>query len=585
MRLRYGAHRLLDVPIVATLLLFGIGTIISYSYALTARRDAESNYDQYAKQQSEIIAVHIESELERYNRLLLDAAGMVVLKGSINKDEWHRYAQMVNVGGDFPSLLGLGYVARTNVDGKDALEAEMLSQNLAQTHIVPEGNRDEYTAIMYLEPYNEMNKRAIGYDMFSEPVRRQAMELARDTGEATISAPVTLVQDVNNTEKKRVLLYQPIYNGPEPTTLEARRAALKGYVYIVAHVSNIASSISPATYDENDVAYSLSDAGSNTVMYSHDLSRDNHSVKTDTRNIQAFNRIWKVDITVYQTWWQQMWRLVVSLVAGMIVSALIAVAVYIFLHRMVKRLALRSERSLQRSRNDLIALASHQLRTPATGVKQYIGMLVQGYAGELSREQYEIAKKAYDTNEWQLETINRILYVAKADANQLAFRMEKFDLAQRLAEVVSEFEAQAAAKSITLSHRVPKMCMVEADKTFITMALENLISNAIKYSYTGGEVKVLIKELKRTIQVHVSDKGVGIDEPQISSLFKKFSRIDNPLSRKEGGSGLGLYLVRQIAQAHQGDIIVRSQKGEGSVFILIIPRKFHKLNHRRRKNG
>lgn len=105
------------------------------------------------------------------------------------------------------------------------------------------------------------------------------------------------------------------------------------------------------------------------------------------------------------------------------------------------------------------------------------------------------------------------------------------------------------------------------------MALENLLSNAIKYSYPNSSIQVVVRNTAKSAIIEVHDEGVGIDEQQADEVFDKFVRLDNPLSVQEGGTGLGLFLVKQIALAHGGSVTVQPSPRQGTVFTLKIPLK------------
>ena len=264
---------------------------------------------------------------------------------------------------------------------------------------------------------------------------------------------------------------------------------------------------------------------------------------------------------------------IVLFVLGGIVSLLLSILTYwIFIGR-IKRLANVYEGEVKRTKEELLALASHQLRTPASGVKQYLGLLNSGMLGELSSEQKSVTQKAYDANERQLEIINEMLYVSKADAGQLVIEPKTFNLTALTQTVIDGFAEQASQKDIRIAFRTKRDYQVTADDRYVTMAVENLISNAIKYSYPSSTVRVGIASRGKMVSLYVKDRGVGIAKHNIEMVFGKFNRVDNPLSHSEGGSGLGLFLARQLARAHGGDVTVESALEKGSTFSMTLPKK------------
>lgn len=232
------------------------------------------------------------------------------------------------------------------------------------------------------------------------------------------------------------------------------------------------------------------------------------------------------------------------------------------------------EAALQRTKDELLALASHQLRTPASGVKQYLGMLHQGYFGDLTEEQSVIANKAYIANDRQLEIIDQLLHVAKADAGQLLLRIENIDVVELVQGIIDSYTDKANEKGIKVRLKsASKKINCEVDDRYVHMIIENIMSNAIKYSYPASKINVRIESDGTDIVVEVEDYGVGIAEEDMGKLFQKFTRIENPLSRIEGGSGLGLFLADKIARAHHGEITISSSLGEGFTATLGLPRK------------
>lgn len=257
--------------------------------------------------------------------------------------------------------------------------------------------------------------------------------------------------------------------------------------------------------------------------------------------------------------------------AGTALSIVMGSYMFMILVNRIERWERLHKKEVQQTKNDLLALASHQLRTPASGVKQYLGMVIEGYTGKLRPEQKRMLRKAYNSNERQIETINQLLYVAQAEAGELRLMPSTFNLVTKIGKVIQDLQKQAEENDIKIRFSHRKGIYVHADKRFIRMIIENLISNAIKYSYPSSEVKVSVGRVGKQAFVRVKDSGVGIAKNELSQLFLKFSRIENELSSVVGGSGMGLFLSQRLARAHEGTIRVESEKSKGSTFTLILP--------------
>ncbi|MDQ3065144.1 MAG: PAS domain-containing sensor histidine kinase [bacterium] len=228
---------------------------------------------------------------------------------------------------------------------------------------------------------------------------------------------------------------------------------------------------------------------------------------------------------------------------------------------------------LSATKDEFISLASHQLRTPATGVKQYLGLLLEGFAGELTERQIDYLQKAYTSNDRQLEIVHDLLRVAQLDAGKVILNKFKINLGNLVADIIDEqIDSFKLRKQTVEFHNPQKLIEVFVDPSRFRMVLDNLIDNASKYTPDKGKIEVSIKEAKLYVEVAVSDTGVGIAPEDRPKLFEKFSRIQNEHTISVYGSGLGLYWAAKIIKLHDGEINVKSTVGKGSVFSVRIPK-------------
>lgn len=232
--------------------------------------------------------------------------------------------------------------------------------------------------------------------------------------------------------------------------------------------------------------------------------------------------------------------------------------------------------ALNNSKDEFISVASHQLRTPATGVKQYIGMLLEGYAGKPSEAQFKMLQTAYESNERQLRIIDDLLKVAHVDAGKVSLSRSKTDLIDLMDDIIDEQADKFKHKRQGMSFKhADKQVFAMIDPERMRMVIENLIDNASKYTPEGKNVTVELEQTPEEITIRVSDQGIGIAKKDIPQLFHKFSRLNNVLSTLVGGTGLGLYWVKKIVILHKGTISVESQPDQGSKFTITIPRNLH----------
>jgi signal transduction histidine kinase len=229
---------------------------------------------------------------------------------------------------------------------------------------------------------------------------------------------------------------------------------------------------------------------------------------------------------------------------------------------------------LNQAKEDFISIASHQLRTPATGVKQYLGMVVEGFVGEVSPAQMTLLKQAYRSNERQLRIIGDLLKVAQVDSGKMKLHLSDVRVDELLAEVIDEQQGVTSERDQTVEFEKSHISLpaTRMDRDAIRMVLENIIDNASKYSPEGSTVKVLVEQSNSAISVSVSDTGVGIEDEDLPRLFEKFVRFDNTLSTKVGGSGLGLYWAKRIIDMHGGRIDYNPNQPSGSTFTIVLPK-------------
>jgi signal transduction histidine kinase len=215
--------------------------------------------------------------------------------------------------------------------------------------------------------------------------------------------------------------------------------------------------------------------------------------------------------------------------------------------------------SLSQSKDEFIAITSHQLRTPATGVKQYLGLLLEGYADPLTESQRTFIEKAYENNERQLHIVDDILRIAQLDLDKIKLNPELYDLELIIQIAVEALQGRFKRKKQTVKTIVPEEPVVaKVDVEEIRLVIENIIENASNYSGEGTKI---------TIQ----DQGVGIEKQDIAKLFQKFSRVNNPLTNAVNGTGLGLYFCKKIVELHGGKIQVKSTLGKSTSFIILLP--------------
>lgn len=227
---------------------------------------------------------------------------------------------------------------------------------------------------------------------------------------------------------------------------------------------------------------------------------------------------------------------------------------------------------LDDAKREFVSLASHQLRTPASGVKAFLSLLLDGYTGKLTAGQKRFIMQAYEANDRQLEIIDNLLNLASIESGKMTVNREPRNLKNVIASSIPANMPQARHKKQKIEFRKPRKAVVCAvDEGVLRMALDNFISNAIKYSPERARITIELRATERFAYIDVTDTGIGIAAKDIPALFKKFSRLNDPASQTVGGSGLGLYMAKHIIELHRGRVVVRSKHGLGTTFTIKLP--------------
>jgi PAS domain S-box-containing protein len=243
------------------------------------------------------------------------------------------------------------------------------------------------------------------------------------------------------------------------------------------------------------------------------------------------------------------------------------------LERLLGQLADQNEqlRALDRLKDEFVALVSHELRTPLTSILGYLELVQEGEAGEISDEQARFLAIIDRNARRLLRLVGDLLLVAQIEAGRLAIEREPCDLVQLASDCVEAARPQALDQAIELALEGEARVEVLGDRTRLAQLLDNLVSNAIKFTPEGGLVRVRLTRAERRAVVGVSDTGMGIPPEEQASLFQRFFRSSEATRRAIPGTGLGLTITKAIVDAHGGSIDVESTLGSGTTFVVELP--------------
>ncbi|MBU4449581.1 MAG: CHASE domain-containing protein, partial [Proteobacteria bacterium] len=243
----------------------------------------------------------ISERLYDYNTILRGGVALFAAQGEVSRDQWRIYVENLRVWKNYPGIQGIGFSKLIQPSELQAHIAKIRAEGSPNYTVRPEGKRTEYTSIIYLEPFDKRNQRAFGYDMFSESVRRAAMERARDTDMASMSGKVKLLQETETDVQPGFLMYVAVYKKGMPvSSVQERKAALLGYVYSPFRIRDLMKGIAiEELKDINLEIYDGVDVSENSLMYAssenkYALSRSKQRLFTDKKVIDLYGHQWSL---------------------------------------------------------------------------------------------------------------------------------------------------------------------------------------------------------------------------------------------------------------------------------------------------
>jgi PAS domain S-box-containing protein len=228
-------------------------------------------------------------------------------------------------------------------------------------------------------------------------------------------------------------------------------------------------------------------------------------------------------------------------------------------------------RELDRLKDEFVALVSHELRTPLTSIRGYLELVLDGEAGDVSDEQRQFLAVVERNADRLLALVGDLLFLAQIEAGKLSLEVGAVDVGAVASESVDAARPAAEDKAITVSLAIGPVPLLAGDGARIGQLVDNLVSNAIKFTPDGGRVDVRVRARNGSAVIEVRDSGIGIPPDEQERLFERFFRSSNAAERQIPGTGLGLAISKAIVEAHGGAIAVKSEVDVGTTFRVSLP--------------
>lgn len=549
------------------------------------------------------IRFSLDNRIGLYIALLKAGRGFIQSSDELNRQKFKDFVESLELEKNYFGAQGIGYSKTIRKDEREDFLASIRAQGFSNYKITPETEKEIYQPILYIEPFNERNRRALGFDMASDEKRLAAMERARDTGMAMATGKIYLVQETDEDRQSGFLIYLPIYKTrEEPPTIEERQNQLQGYIYSPFRAENFLKDVRDNA-GTNDIAIRLYDGESNPENLlaqtggsgEQNLPGQINGNYLTQSEMEVGGRKWTIRYDSLPSFAAQSsinWTPLIFL-CGLIFSLLLFGMTYweaatrAKLQKTAHELT-ESERQIQgllekeqaarrlaetanATKDEFISVVSHELRTPLNAIAGWTRIL---NSDDLSNNTKNLALQKIEKNlRLQTSLVEDLLNYSQLVSSRVNLEKEEVDCSEIFETVYAEFEPIAEKKGISIAKENNlngQKILGDAEK--IKIVFINLLSNALKFTPTDGHINAALTSKDDCIEIKIEDSGRGIDSEFLPHIFDRFSQSDSSTTRKFGGLGLGLAVSEHIVKLHHGHIEAKSEgEGKGSTFSVKLP--------------
>ena len=573
-------NRLIAMAVLFTGLLFTI--VAALSTHNTVKKYVHQNFEFICNN----IITRVDDRLKAHALLLRSGAAFFTASDTITAEKWKVFIEHEKLDRNLPGIQGVGFSLIIPYSELSNHIKSFRQNGFPEYNVRPSGIRDIYTSIIFLEPFAGRNLRAFGFDMFSESVRREAMEIARDSDIAMLSGKVTLVQETDEDIQSGALMYVPVYNNRMPAgTVEERRAAIKGWVYSPYRMNDLMKGIlgnwdSPYENRIHLEIFDKEDFSPDGSLYDSQANESKDEDVVDNLRLTLpldFNgKKWSLRFSGYNKDLSFLHgQTVIVLLSGITISILLFAFTLGLIWSGIRNQQIYNLNDklskINRDKDRFFSILGHDLRNPFNVLLGISEILKNEIRGLPVAELEKYVDLLHDSANNTYVLLEDLLLWASAQQDKISFNPRKLDFDEIIFEVNTLMKPMADSKNITIDSSIMKNAKVFADIDMLKTILRNLISNAIKFTYPGGKIFISLEQDNHASTVTISDNGIGIDPADLKKLFDISQVFTTKGTADEKGSGLGLLLCKEFVDKHDGSIRAESEPAKGSSFIFTLP--------------
>ncbi len=566
-------------PILILFLGLVVTFAISYSAFLDQRKLENQSFESFCL----TFEGKIQKQLLANAQILYSSAAFISSSDTISREEWREFQFLNKSHNELPGIQGIGYSVIVDKKNVPRFEDQIQKEGFPNFKISPDNERDFYSSVIYLEPNSERNLQALGYDGYTEPIRRNTMDHAWKNDMATISDKIILVQDSGKVNRSGIIIFAPVFNkGYTNLKDESRKSALMGWVFSTYRMSDFMQSFL-GHWDYKTLWLKIYDDQllvPNNLMFDSDF---NSAIQRTDQAVQNLNiplnfngNRWTLEFARYKDEHSFLpTRVIFIILNGFIISVLLFILALSLIGARTRTMQIQKLndelKSVNLNKDRFISLLAHDLKSPFNSLLGFSELLVENFDAFTESEKKDCINSIYTSAQISYLLLDELLMWARVQSDQFPYKPEKMNLNNLCKSLITYHELIAKKKNISVNFDDSEVVFVLADELMLKTILRNLLVNAIKFTKENGSVKVDVSKTEENAIISVSDTGIGMLPEEISSLFDITKLKSKAGTANEKGTGLGLLLCKDMVAKHGGKIWVESTIGEGSIFRFTLP--------------